>query len=222
MPSSQPIRQARPWLAFLLLLAGSGAAPAAPLPTASLHVGTTYARWLWPVQAVRGQTNTASVSLQIRPSETVNVGGKVSFGVTARKTGYLILVDVDAEGRMSQIFPTPELLAQSNERDINLVKPGVEFVVLPRRRDSVVLNISSHRRRVRSDDRHPERATRAIARFAGHAPQAGRSGRRVELSIGLDQRATRAGQQQRKAGDEQLVVRRQILFHQVSPVKLGL
>ena len=142
----EPIRQARPWLAFLLLLAGSGAAPAAPLPTASLHVGTTYARWLWPVQAVRGQTNTASVSLQILPSQTVNVGGKVSFGVTARKTGYLILVDVDAEGRMSQIFPTPELLAQSNERDINLVKPGVEFVVPPRRRGSVVLNMSSHRR----------------------------------------------------------------------------
>ncbi|WP_456679103.1 DUF4384 domain-containing protein [Bradyrhizobium sp. LM6.9] len=69
------------------------------------------------------------MSLQILPSQTVNVGGKVSFGVTARKPGYLILVDVDAEGRMSQIFPTPELLAQSNERDINLVKPGVEFVV---------------------------------------------------------------------------------------------
>lgn len=129
MPSSQPIRRERPWLAFLLLLAGSGASSAAPLPSASLHVGTTYARWLWPVQAVRGQTNTASVSLQILPSQTVNLGGKVTFGVTARKPGYLILVDVDAEGRMSQIFPTPELLAQSDGRDINLVKPGVEFVV---------------------------------------------------------------------------------------------
>src|SRR5262249_30527317 len=26
-------------------------------------------------------------------------------------------------------FPTPELLAQSDQRDINYVKPGVEFVV---------------------------------------------------------------------------------------------
>jgi len=43
MPSSQPIRRERPWLAFLLLLAGSGASSAAPLPSASLNVGTTYA-----------------------------------------------------------------------------------------------------------------------------------------------------------------------------------
>ncbi|MEK9281853.1 MULTISPECIES: DUF4384 domain-containing protein [unclassified Bradyrhizobium] len=128
MPSSQPIRTERPWFAFLLLL-GSGAASAAPLPPASLHVGTAHAPWLWSVQAARGQTNAASVSLEILPSQTVSVGGKVSFGVTARKPGYLILVDVDAEGRMSQIFPTPELLAQSGGGDINLVKPGVEFVV---------------------------------------------------------------------------------------------
>jgi hypothetical protein len=129
MPPSKPIRHEQSWLAFLLLLAGSGVASAAPLPSASLHVGTTNAPWLWPVQATRGQTNTASVSLEILPSQTVNVGGKVSFGVTARKPGYLILVDVDAEGRMSQIFPTPELLAQSDGRDINLIRPGVEFVV---------------------------------------------------------------------------------------------
>ncbi|MGY8631053.1 DUF4384 domain-containing protein [Bradyrhizobium sp. 14AA] len=128
MPLSKPIRHERSWLA-LLLLAGSGAASAAPLPSASLHVSTTYATWLWPVRAARGQTNTTNVSLQILPGQTVNVGGKVSFGVTVRKPGYLILVDVDAEGRMSQIFPTPELLAQSDGRDVNLVKPGVEFVV---------------------------------------------------------------------------------------------
>ncbi|WP_456766580.1 DUF4384 domain-containing protein [Bradyrhizobium sp. USDA 3650] len=69
------------------------------------------------------------MSLEILPGPTVEVGGKVSFGVTSRKKGYLILVDVDAEGRMSQIFPTPELVEQSDERDINLVKPGVQFIV---------------------------------------------------------------------------------------------
>jgi hypothetical protein len=63
------------------------------------------------------------------PGQTVSVGGKVRFAVTARKPGYLLLVDVDAEGRMSQIFPTAELLAQSDGRDINLVRAGVEFVV---------------------------------------------------------------------------------------------
>jgi len=129
MSSSQPILHERSWLAFLLLLAGSGAAFAAPLPSASPYVNTANAPWVWPVQAAREQTNAANVSLEILPNQTVDVGAKISFGVTARKRGYLILFDVDAEGRMSQIFPTPELLAQTDGRDINLVRPGVEFVI---------------------------------------------------------------------------------------------
>ncbi|NLS71011.1 DUF4384 domain-containing protein [Bradyrhizobium brasilense] len=84
---------------------------------------------LWRVQAPRGPANAAGVALEILPGPTVNIGGKVSFGVTARKPGYLMLVDVDADGRMSQIFPTAELLAQSVGPDMNLVKPGVQFIV---------------------------------------------------------------------------------------------
>jgi hypothetical protein len=129
MLSSEPIRRKRRWLAFVLLLAQCGASTAAPMPGASQPVSSAIAPWLCRVRAMRGQANIASVSLEILPGQTVNVGSKVSFGVTVRKAGYLILVDVDAEGRMSQIFPTSELLAQSEERDINLVRPGVEFVV---------------------------------------------------------------------------------------------
>jgi hypothetical protein len=129
MLSSQPIRRKRRWLAFVLLLAQCGAAIAAPMPVASPFVSSTVAPWFCRVQATRGQSGSASVSLEILPGQTVSIGSKVSFGVTARKAGYLILVDVDPEGRMSQIFPTSELLAQSGERDINLVRPGVEFVV---------------------------------------------------------------------------------------------
>jgi hypothetical protein len=129
MLSSQPIRRKRRWLAFVLLLAQCGAAIAAPMPVASPFVSSTVAPWFCRVQATRGQAGSASVSLEILPGQTVSIGSKVSFGVTARKAGYLILVDVDPEGRMSQIFPTSELLAQSGERDINLVRPGVEFVV---------------------------------------------------------------------------------------------
>ena len=128
MLSSQPIRRKRRWLAFVLL-AQCGAAIAAPMPVASPFVSSAVAPWFCRVQAMRGQAGTASVSLEILPGQTVSVGSKVSFAVTARKAGYLILVDVDPEGRMSQIFPTSELLAQSGERDINLVRPGVEFVV---------------------------------------------------------------------------------------------
>lgn len=130
MPPFQLKRRGRSWLAVLLLtVTAAGAAGAAPLQTASPALGMTAPSWLWRVAATRGQANAAGVSLAIRPSETVAIGSQVSFGVTARKPGYLLLVDIDAEGRISQVFPTPELLAQSDTADINVVKPGVEFVV---------------------------------------------------------------------------------------------
>lgn len=129
MTLAEPVCGKQSWLALMLLLAGSGAVSAAPLPPALSSASGTGAALLLRVQASRGQANAASVSLEILPGTTVNIGGKVSFGVTARKPGYLMLVDVDPDGRMSQIFPTAELLAQSNERDVNLVKPGVQFVV---------------------------------------------------------------------------------------------
>ncbi|NEU96433.1 DUF4384 domain-containing protein [Bradyrhizobium uaiense] len=128
MSSAKPVFQKQSWLALVLSAAGSGIVSAAPLPSAFPSAARD-TPMLWHVQAPRGSTNAASVSLEILPGPTVNIGGKVSFGLTAKKAGYLILVDVDAEGRMSQIFPTAELLAQSIERDMNLVKPGVQFIV---------------------------------------------------------------------------------------------
>jgi hypothetical protein len=73
--------------------------------------------------------NAANVSLQMFADETAGVGSKVSFRVTARKPGYLLLVDIDANGRMSQIFPSPELIAKSEEAAMNFVKPGEEMLV---------------------------------------------------------------------------------------------
>lgn len=73
--------------------------------------------------------NGASVSLQMTPEGPLSVGTRVSFHVTARKAGYLLLVDVDADGRMTQIFPSPEMIAQSPEAASNFVRPGEELVV---------------------------------------------------------------------------------------------
>ncbi|MGY0575464.1 DUF4384 domain-containing protein [Bradyrhizobium sp. RDM12] len=133
MSRSEPTRRKRIHFTLLLLLTG-GPALSAALPPESPHASPAITPSLWRIQITRGQagavpSNSANVSLEILPGPTVEVGGKVSFGVTSRKKVYLILVDVDAEGRMSQIFPTPELVEQSDERDINLVKPGVQFVV---------------------------------------------------------------------------------------------
>jgi hypothetical protein len=74
--------------------------------------------------------NAANVSLQMSPDRSVRVGAKISFRVTTKKPGYLLLVDVDANGRMSQIFPSPEMIAQSDEAAANFLRPG-EALVIP-------------------------------------------------------------------------------------------
>jgi hypothetical protein len=73
--------------------------------------------------------NPASLSLQMSPERSVDVGTKMSFRVSARKAGYVLLVDIDAEGRMSQIFPSPEMIAQSPEAAANFIKPGQELLI---------------------------------------------------------------------------------------------
>jgi uncharacterized protein DUF4384 len=73
--------------------------------------------------------NGASLSLQMSPEQSVDVGTKISFRVSAKKAGYVLLVDIDAEGRMSQIFPSPEMIAQSPEAATNFIKPGQELLI---------------------------------------------------------------------------------------------
>ncbi len=73
--------------------------------------------------------NAANVSLQMNPDQSVGVGTKISFRVTTKKPGYLLLVDIDPNGRMSQIFPSPEMIAQSQEAAANFIKPGEEFLI---------------------------------------------------------------------------------------------
>lgn len=73
--------------------------------------------------------NPASVSLQMTPDGAVAAGSRVSFRVTTRKAGYLLLVDIDAAGKMTQIFPSPEMIVQSQEAAANFIKPGEELVI---------------------------------------------------------------------------------------------
>jgi len=73
--------------------------------------------------------NPAKVSLQMAPDRTVPVGTRISFRVTTRKPGYLLLVDIDADGKMSQIFPSPEMIVQSEDGAANFLRPGEELVI---------------------------------------------------------------------------------------------
>jgi len=73
--------------------------------------------------------NPANLSLQMSPGQSVSVGTKISFRVTTKKPGYLLLVDIDANGTMSQIFPSAEMIAQSPEAAANLIRPGEELLI---------------------------------------------------------------------------------------------
>jgi hypothetical protein len=79
--------------------------------------------------AVDSIPNPANVSLQMSPDRSVSVGTKISFRVTTRKPGYLLLVDIDANGKMSQIFPSPEMIVQSQEAATNFIKRGEELLI---------------------------------------------------------------------------------------------
>jgi Domain of unknown function (DUF4384) len=73
--------------------------------------------------------NAAKVSLQMSPDRSVGVGTKISFRITSKKPGYLMLIDIDADGKMSQIFPSPEMIVQSQEAATNFIKPGEELLI---------------------------------------------------------------------------------------------
>ena len=79
--------------------------------------------------AAAGVPNAANLSIEITPDQTAKVGTKVSFRVTTKKPGYLLLIDIDADGKMSQIFPSPELIAQSEEAAMNFIRPGEEMLL---------------------------------------------------------------------------------------------
>ncbi|WP_291691968.1 DUF4384 domain-containing protein [Bradyrhizobium sp.] len=79
--------------------------------------------------AVAGMPNTARLSLRMNHDRSVPIGTKLSFRITAKKPGYVLLIDIGADGRMSQIFPSPEMLTQSREAAANFIKPGEELTI---------------------------------------------------------------------------------------------
>jgi len=68
--------------------------------------------------------NSAGVSVELLPRLEVPAGSKIGFRIATRKTGYLILLDVDAEGRLTQIFPAPKAATHGLRDATNLIKPG--------------------------------------------------------------------------------------------------
>jgi len=68
--------------------------------------------------------NSAGLTLDIIPGGEVVAGSKVGFRITAKKQGYLILLDIDAAGKLRQIFPNTDAVSEGRKDAANLVKPG--------------------------------------------------------------------------------------------------
>ncbi|MBX4891201.1 trypsin-like serine protease [Rhizobium bangladeshense] len=61
-----------------------------------------------PVAAVENTLKTdneAGVAVDVLPGTSVSIGDKVAMRVSTRKPGYLILVDIDASGKLTQLYP---------------------------------------------------------------------------------------------------------------------
>ena len=69
--------------------------------------------------------NAAGLSLQILSAAVVTAGDLLSFRVSSKKPGYLILIDVDAAGKLTQIYPSAiSIVEQGAEESANRLDPG--------------------------------------------------------------------------------------------------
>jgi hypothetical protein len=72
--------------------------------------------------------NSAELSVEMTPGGTVSIGSRVSFRITSKKAGYVVLFDVDATGKLRQIFPNFVSPARPRS-NANYVKPGVPLLI---------------------------------------------------------------------------------------------
>jgi hypothetical protein len=70
--------------------------------------------------------NPAGLAMQILPGPDIAVGSQVSFQVSSKKAGYLILVDVETTGKLVQIYPNPMslMLPGGVRENANFLRPG--------------------------------------------------------------------------------------------------
>ena len=56
----------------------------------------------------------------------MHVGEKITLRVTTKRAGYLVIFDIDASGKVTQLYPNVRsLMSTPNTRDTaNLIKPG--------------------------------------------------------------------------------------------------
>jgi hypothetical protein len=73
--------------------------------------------------------NDAGLALDIIPSGEVIAGSKIGFRLTTKKPGYLILLNVDAAGKLTQIFPEIPTETGAVREEPSLIKPGKPLII---------------------------------------------------------------------------------------------
>jgi hypothetical protein len=73
--------------------------------------------------------NDAGLALDIIPSGEVIAGSKIGFRLTTKKPGYLILLNVDAAGKLTQIFPEIPTETGAVREQPSLIKPGKPLII---------------------------------------------------------------------------------------------
>jgi hypothetical protein len=96
-------------------------APEAPAATPAPDISMTRLAFLNSNIKVE---NPAGVSVDLISQLEVPAGSKLGFRIATKRPGYVILLDVDASGRLTQIFPDPTAATRGLPDAINLVKPG--------------------------------------------------------------------------------------------------
>jgi hypothetical protein len=78
--------------------------------------------------------NPARLTVEFVQGDTLKVGQSAQFKVSTEKPGYLLLIDLTPDGKMTQIFPNARWLAARTSIRRNLIEPGRPLLV-PDHRD---------------------------------------------------------------------------------------
>ncbi len=76
-----------------------------------------------------GAENSANLSVAFVQGRSVRVGQSVQASVSTQKPGYLILLDADAEGKVTQIYPSRLSLRSPTGSELRPIKAGVPLLV---------------------------------------------------------------------------------------------
>lgn len=101
--------------------------------------------------------NDAQFAIEMLPGQSVAIGTTVSFKVTSKKPGYVILMDMDATGHLVQLYPNTAALPRVSSTNGNYIKAsgsltiplatdpfaGVRYVVSPPSGQAMVVGILS-------------------------------------------------------------------------------